>query len=986
MKVALLGLAAAITVVAQDNSYNQQPSQYPQPSTGYGGYSDDTDEPSRYGSKPTRKPSSYHTKKPTSGYGDDTDEPSGYGSKPTRKPSSYHTKKPTSGYGDDNDAPSGYGSKLTRKPSSYHTKKPTSGYGDDNDAPSGYGSKPARTKKPSAGYADKDISGYAMLGYGTKAPAGYSKETRTPKPRPTADPKKPFNQFYDNLKLCKAEGDLALCIATSQSRHDCLGDRRVKSCTSQFVTGLCSELATTTTGAYDTGYFKATTDSCVDAALADSLLVYNRMLREVNTALSITTQFDQWTFTAVKLALASTRNHADCVIKSFFNFLSQSAKSKVLRKQDTECLDKALNNDSCEWAADATDGWNLPSFLKRYGDLAFNQAIKYMKQRFGTSHESQLGHVISDLLEAVKDQETQFVEFINTNYDFTKRTTSVQVCTNTLPAHSVGLTKEGVVVGADADKILFHLPLNVGDWSPTDNDLGWTAETNTDWKTTKTDKVAPIVKTCDAFYQATKAAYEKSEAAASEWKPYVLASGKYVIGHRVANSNVECVKPSVGTAKCAEYDTSADAATAVAALPATPSVTVFAVGDKVDDAYQSFVVAASIRPIPESDKCVGLSGHFIKFLETGETQQIKFSDPTVTFDGTTHTVPSPYCKTASWTEPRSCSSHLTQWEQHVACCKSYETVLAEIQAAWDAKYSRPTSRYSKQGQRVYSEPKSKPERPIAVPDKYDTEDAVYEKVLTSKADTAVSQNGALYSVALTANQVLETKDITSVDAALEAFDVPYWVRWGQHCAQVYKAATSKTPVIAFASKWCEKVKTWLKDGDKQAKIAQVAAFAADKDNKAWLDHATTDAEFIVDGAPLSVPADTDDVHTHSHYLDSSSAFKNLCKTLKRSWELDTVVPIVSTKCFPQSCVLAQLAKCIDVPEKEETGYDYVTKPQPGYNGYRNSYYQRSMVALETVNTGVLAMAGFVAGAAVVVVAQVMLKARTTGAASSYLLV
>ncbi|KAF0752004.1 hypothetical protein AaE_006194, partial [Aphanomyces astaci] len=238
MKVALLGLAAAITVVAQDNSYNQQPSQYPQPSTGYGGYSDDTDEPSRYGSKPTRKPSSYHT------------------------------KKPTSGYGDDNDAPSGYGSKLTRKPSS--------------------------------GYADKDISGYAMLGYGTKAPAGYSKETRTPKPRPTADPKKPFNQFYDNLKLCKAEGDLALCIATSQSRHDCLGDRRVKSCTSQFVTGLCSELATTTTGAYDTGYFKATTDSCVDAALADSLLVYNRMLREVNTALSITTQFDQWTFTAVK--------------------------------------------------------------------------------------------------------------------------------------------------------------------------------------------------------------------------------------------------------------------------------------------------------------------------------------------------------------------------------------------------------------------------------------------------------------------------------------------------------------------------------------------------------------------------------------------------------------------------------------------------------------------------------------------------------------
>ncbi|KAG9413862.1 hypothetical protein AC1031_013071 [Aphanomyces cochlioides] len=95
-----------------------------------------------------------------------------------------------------------------------------------------------------------------------------------------------------------------------------------------------------------------------------------------------------------------------------------------------------------------------------------------------------------------------------------------------------------------------------------------------------------------------------------------------------------------------------------------------------------------------------------------------------------------------------------------------------------------------------------------------------------------------------------------------------------------------------------------------------------------------------------------------------------------------------TMCFPQSCVLAQLAKCADLPD-EDTGYDYVAQPQPGYTGYTTSYYHRALLALDTVNTGALAMAGFVAGAAVVAIAQVMLKARSghgVSSASSYQLV
>ena len=56
--------------------------------------------------------------------------------------------------------------------------------------------------------------------------------------------------------------------------------------------------------------------------------------------------------------------------------------------------------------------------------------------------------------------------------------------------------------------------------------------------------------------------------------------------------------------------------------------------------------------------------------------------------------------------------------------------------------------------------------------------------------------------------------------------------------------------------------------------------------------------------------------------------------------MNTVVPIVSTKFFPESCVLSQLAQCInDIPDKsQDTGYSYVAQPSPGYQGYRSASY------------------------------------------------
>lgn len=121
------------------------------------------------------------------------------------------------------------------------------------------------------------------------------------------------------------------------------------------------------------------------------------------------------------------------------------------------------------------------------------------------------------------------------------------------------------------------------------------------------------------------------------------------------------------------------------------------------------------------------------------------------------------------------------------------------------------------------------------------------------------------------------------------------------------------------------------------------------------------------------------------YMGASPSYTDVCETARVEWDLNTVVPIVNAKCFPQACVLAQLAQCMDIPAPATpTGYDYVAQPAPGYNGYRPSSYQRpstynsytrSMLGMETSTTSFLALGGFIAGVVVVAVAQVVMQKR-----------
>ncbi|KAG9413863.1 hypothetical protein AC1031_013072 [Aphanomyces cochlioides] len=902
MKVIFLGLIASAVLADQ----------YSQPKYGSATYGN---QPSYGGSKSSYGSSGYSSKSTygdsddysTDDYGDDQgyDNSDDYDSQP-----SYNTK---SSYG----SKDSYGSKPSySKDSSYGSNKPS--YSKDTS----YGSKPSKSASYDSG------SGYAT------APS-YGKKT-TSAPKATTDPvKRHFDQFYDNLQYCTAENALEQCIISSDSAKDCLSEKRINTCSTQFVNSLCRNLRSSTTGSYDNGYFKATTTTCTDAALADSILVYERLIIDLVSSVVVTPEFDAWSFATIKLALSSTRNHADCVIKSFLNYLNGCAKSRVLPKKDLKCLDTALNNGKCEWANEGITGLlnldlnGLATKDSKFINSALNFAFGILEQGLTTVSKLFTGTTIQDL------------QYVHTDYDFEHGKSSVNVCTLTAPWQSLGNEN-----GASANLVKFHLPLQYKD-----------ADTIFPELPRETTKKETIYSTCDKYYADTKKKYEDRLADTSNidqfaWQCQQMSdTSPFLIVRLTADLDAECAQDS-SVQQCKTFRDKTACETALGQLASDP--TRITCGDSLkkltgEDGYDSLALFCTwVREKigNAGDSCFVNNGYSIKFLETGETQPVTFTDIVINGEGVSKLS---VCKKASWKEPHSCNAHLTQWQQSVTCCKSYETVLRDFQAAWDKKNARNNGNsYGKYSSRGLEEEVAQPysnDRPTAVPASYSTKECPYEKILTSEADTSgnVGLHGALYPMDSLFPAILSGVHNPTDDLAENALTKIYHDNWETFCSGAFDDG-------GRVKNWCSNYAT-VKLYDNNEKKILAAANSGDVQ--------------VLGEAPK----------LNSCYLSESSTYTKLCKTLKRTWELDTVVPILSTKCFPQSCVLAQLAKCADLPEKE-TGYDYVAQPQPGYTGYIPSYYHRALLALDTVNTGALAMAGFVAGAAVIAIAQVMLKTRT----------
>lgn len=847
-------------------------------------------------------------------------------------------------------------------------------------------------------------------GYGPKQPQQYGKDYNPVRDQPQGDIKTEFDTFYDNVVYCKNENKLEACIISSTSRADCTSEARINTCTTAFVNGLCKDLGTTVTQTYNNGKFHATTSTCVDAGLADSMLVYNKLLREVNTALSVTTAFDEWTFTTIKLALASTRNYADCVTRSFFNYLTGCAKYQVLSKKDVHCLDDALSNGKCEWAYEASDGWNLPQFLKKYGDVAFNKVIKEMKHRWGTTQEYQLEKAIKDLQDDVTDQVTQMVEFVNTDYDFKHSVTSLKACALPIPGFAVDADE-----GTDADTIRFHFPIKVA------NEYFKKRYAETEYGS----KPKSIYKTCAKYYSDTKKAFNPD--AGKEW---TCLKGWNVPIRINEDGDAECW--SIDGEACAWQKDQDSCLALINPVPPTPPPPAFLEEGKPSTYSSSTPTTLSCGVQHEHiygytgynynwhwchvsrlalgnarDKCFTYSGYSIKFLETGDVKPLKVQD----LEGAEAGANEFGCKKVSWYEQHSCSSHLTQWQMQVGCCKSYGTVLKEFQDAWAKKYA--PRNYNRNGRYLEetateqrSEPRPRPEpeypsKPTDCPPNYDPSTGFYEKTIISKADAWAGGkiddfNGGV--ITYEDQKVFTTDDIPNVINEPNA-DTPesrfqdFFFFWFSKCRSV------SSDNGGFIDGWCNSIV-----GQFALDACQAAPTTGPEDFVAWCATQTTTSASSVLTNPnnpawtyeANAPADRHEYgHHRSCYIGNSDAYSRLCNTLKRSWDMNTVIPIVSTKCFPESCVMSQLAQCMEIPDKDEdTGYNYVAQPTYGYQGYRPaSYgngnygkYPRTLMGMESTSLAGLAAAGFVAGAAVVAIAQVMLKARASASAQPYMLV
>ncbi|OQR85114.1 hypothetical protein ACHHYP_12261, partial [Achlya hypogyna] len=919
-------------------------------------------------------------------------------------------------------APNGYRKGYDKYQDNYDGYRPArDGYQKDGYQKNGYQKGPSGYRNGNADYQD----GYS--GYNQRQPDGYSADKYgknpskdrygnyggyddhrdnyggyDPEPKPARSDEDNFHLFYDNLNVCTAENALESCIISSASRADCMSVRRIEQCTTTFVTSLCDELATTTTGSYDNGYVQCTAETCTNAALADSLLVYNRLLSDVNTALAVTPQFDQWSFTTIKLALASTRHHADCVIKAFFNYLGGCAQSSVLPERDLTCLDKALTTSQCEWAYETADGWNLPQFLQKYGSLAFNGVVSSMHDRFGITPTA---HAIDDLLADVTDEATQFVQFVNTEFDYEEQTTSVDVC-------SFAVEEVDAEDGTNIDAIKFHFPTKR-------SELVEAAYAETCFDDSEPGK-QNLYKTCAKFFDETKKAFKEN--AGVDWTCR-MAENQYLPMRINADGDVECwaddgehcawkrsqdecenlIKPPSGATLLAEE--SADPSLS----PKQPVTCGAQLKEKSGstgyDQPGHWCTVGKHELGNQGDKCFTYSGYSIFFLETGEEQPLTLTDVKASAD----TVPNAGCRRASWSEPHSCNSHLTQWRMKVGCCQSYASVLLSLQDEWSQQYgdhSSNSGRYGKHGSskqygnghdrvllddaqeagytksnsRVPSEP---PAKPTCVPDKFDPKTTAYEATIVSRSDTDDSGNhGAILSFVKAERDKFGTNSIDTLTKGLDTA-LEYWFAKCQQLYDDYGGSTSKLCGKVF-SHWHTLVN---------------ANEEVPGDVKQWCDdHPTAvsltkpyDSQYT---RPATLTYDTatygyNNGQLHASYMGASAAYADVCDRVHVDWDMDTVVPIVSTQCFPQACVLAQLAQCMDIPEppKSYVGYDYVAQPQRGYNGYRPSNYQRPSsynnynsyskmyLGLAGPTTSLLALVGFVAGIVVVAVAQVVLQAR-----------
>jgi len=410
--------------------------------------------------------------------------------------------------------------------------------------------------------------------------------------------------------------------------------------------------------------------------------------------------------------------------------------------------------------------------------------------------------------------------------------------------------------------------------------------------------------------------------------------------------------------------------------------TIYSTCEKYFEATKE-IYNASIDTNP-GDICVSISGYDLHFIESDKTVPLYYEE-------IDYTSGSEQCYKASWDEAKSCSSHLTEWQMSVACCKSYASVVADNAPKKHGKYDQ----YSEYGYELLEEDEpqsydrqyyhdrsyhqdsyhqdsyhqdpyhhqqeSKPYYKKPAVAKISRKALVFEHIVKSN-----SQEGSLARV-----DDAEPVSGTIPQRVVASFD-RLNARLKDKCESIDFSKFYRYGALYYLQKFCEGV------------AHQADAIEA-HDNPELLSAGRYDSP------PVQVEYK---VKKHPYYVGESYASKMTCSELKIDLDFNSIVPLVSDQCFPQACVLSQLASCMELPEKEYSsyGYDYVNEPyeksnsqyyhdrQPAHHspGYGSSSYgYQALLAAKAGQGSVAAFAsiGFVAGVAVIAIAQAVINQR-----------
>jgi len=635
--------------------------------------------------------------------------------------------------------------------------------------------------------------------------------------------KETYEQFWDNLKLCDAELGLSECLIESNSEYDFLYEKRIAQCTIKFVEGFCGQLE------YDQVEYKYTKDgkvrshriidnghvyveekNCQTTLFADSFLVYQDIIEEINTIIALSPSIEKWTIAKINMALKIIQKNADCTIKSFFNYLNQCAAAHFISDENVQCVKDYLDDDNqCAFAREDEDTWTIPKLVKKYGLFGAEKALNKIKDSYHVSKVSEvMGELRKTLIQASKYK--QGLKSIQSTYDTHKQIASLNVC----PARFLSLNALRIP-GLPVHRVNFHFPLS---------------------------------EALDPFY-------EKSE----------------------------CDK------KCEDY---------------------FIFTKKKYEAALKKASTANRRKW--GSRCFYITGYDIKFLESGRSEPISWN---AIKDGTLR---GNQCYKASWHEPESCSSHLTEWVMNVACCKSYHDII-EAHAPTPAP---PTKAHQPNYHFLLSNEKNvkytEYEGPEIITKTIDVKDLFFTKAIVS-----TSRKGKLLSPDYVDNEEQEFVEEAMKEIINEA---------KEECddADIGLFELNKQG-YDFGSKFidfCKKVNYHKTQMDKHTLLAKVDQSQPVPQTYPVLSphpyHYKTENKY----KPTPSPS-VDVVINDSHYLGETYTTTYIRDELNIKLNFNRIVPIVSDKCYPQACILSQLASCIDQPE---TNYENYKVNLPTYTG------------------------------------------------------